>query len=416
MNTQKIIGNSTPMVNLKKEIDVIAKSNVTVLISGETGTGKELVAQRIHMKSQRAKGPFVAINIASLNDNIVESELFGHKKGSFTGANTERKGLFREADGGTLFLDEIGDISPTMQVKLLRVLQEKEVCPVGSNIPVPVDVRVVVATHKNLFSMAESGKFRADLFYRLNVFPLHIPALRDRDEDVWELYEYFVNNYLKKENRPNTVLDGSLKDNIMSWHWPGNVRELQNVAHSTVLRSISEVISCNELPFTFIKNLNTFVKCNEMTSGSISSFSSTTKIKKELLQTEKNVTDYDENSKIKKNKILVTIKKVNGNKTKAAKILNMSRTTLYKQLGILQENNNSISTSKPSLNSMDTRKGYDDKYKIKKNEIRITLEKVNGNKTKAAEILNISRATLYKRLDIIEDERSIEKHVLSGLF
>ena len=233
----EILGDSDAIRKVLAEIAEVAPTEATVLISGETGTGKELVAQAIHGASARREGSFVAVNCAAIPANLIESELFGHEKGAFTGATAKRRGRFALADGGTLFLDEIGELSPELQIKLLRVLQEREFVPVGGSLTVKVDVRVLAATHRNLARELKEGGFREDLFYRLNVFPLHLPPLRERGDDVVLLAESFAKLYASRLDRPISPLDRGQKDRLKAYDWPGNVRELQNVIERAVITS-----------------------------------------------------------------------------------------------------------------------------------------------------------------------------------
>jgi transcriptional regulator with PAS, ATPase and Fis domain len=224
-----MIGKSKPMQNLYALLDKIKGADSTVLIQGENGTGKELIAKAIHYNSLRKDKPFVIQNCSAFNDNLLESELFGHVKGSFTGAIRDKKGLFEMADKGTFFLDEIGDTSPTMQVKLLRVLQEGTFIPVGAVESRRVDVRIIAATNRNLKEMVEQGTFREDLYYRLNVINIHVPALRDRKEDIPFLAEYFMNkSQADNGGAPKKVLTKRALEKLYDYAWPGNVRELQN--------------------------------------------------------------------------------------------------------------------------------------------------------------------------------------------
>ncbi|MEW8014327.1 MAG: nif-specific transcriptional activator NifA [Candidatus Sedimenticola endophacoides] len=222
-----MVGHSRPMRMIFEQVRQVAKWNTTVLIRGESGTGKELIANAIHYNSPRANGPFIKLNCAALPDNLLESELFGHEKGAFTGAVSQRKGRFEQADGGTIFLDEIGEITPAFQAKLLRVLQEGELERVGGSKTISVDVRVVAATNKDLESEVREGSFREDLYYRLNVMPIFPPTLRDRKEDIPDLARFLVNKISKNQGRELTVDDGALAV-LMQHDWPGNVRELEN--------------------------------------------------------------------------------------------------------------------------------------------------------------------------------------------
>lgn len=245
-----IIGNSKPMQEVYSLIGRVSQSDTTVLILGESGTGKELVAHAIHYNSIRAAKPFVKVNCAALPETIIESELFGHEKGAFTGAIAERKGRFELAHGGTIFLDEIGDLTFHTQVKILRVLQEKEFERVGGTETIKTDVRIIAATHRNLESLVKEGKFRHDLYYRLNVFPIHIPPLRDRREDILLLADYFVEKYSKAHGKAVLRISTPAIDMLMSYHWPGNIRELENCIERAVLFSDDGAIHGYHMPPT----------------------------------------------------------------------------------------------------------------------------------------------------------------------
>lgn len=223
-----IIGLSRDINELRSLIKVVGPSDATVLISGDSGTGKELVAQALHGCSSRSKGPFIPVNCGAIPRELLESELFGHRKGSFTGAITDRKGRFELANGGTLFLDEIGDMSMDLQVKLLRVLQERTIDPVGSQHGIPIDVRVIAATHKNIEGLIQKGDFREDLYYRLNVMPMEIISLRERREDIAVLFEHFASQHKRDDQAPITLHEKSL-ELLLQYDWPGNVRELSNL-------------------------------------------------------------------------------------------------------------------------------------------------------------------------------------------
>jgi Nif-specific regulatory protein len=245
---ENIVGNSKAMIEVYGLIEQVADTPTTVLITGESGTGKELVAHAIHYNSSRRNAPFVRVNCGALPENIVESELFGHEKGSFTGATQQRKGRFEQADGGTIFLDEVGELSPATQVKLLRVLQERELERVGGNRTIKVDVRVITATSQNLEAMIESGRFRLDLYYRLNVFPILMPPLRDRGSDVLALADHFVAHYNRVHGRSVRRIATSAIDMLTAYHWPGNVRELENCIERAVLLANESVLHGHHLP------------------------------------------------------------------------------------------------------------------------------------------------------------------------
>jgi Nif-specific regulatory protein len=238
------------MLEVYSLINKIAKTKTTILILGESGVGKELVAKAIHYNSINANGPFVMFNCAALPESIIESELFGHEKGAFTGADKTRKGRFEEADGGTIFLDEIGELSLPMQAKLLRVLQERTFERVGENRPIKVDIRVIAATNKDLLKMVKEGTFREDLFYRLNVFPIMLPPLRDRGSDIIILAEHFVSHFVKQFNKEIKRISTPVQEMLLAYSWPGNVRELENVIERAVILSEDNVIHGYNLPLS----------------------------------------------------------------------------------------------------------------------------------------------------------------------
>lgn len=245
-----IIGRSKVIQEVLRLIDQVADTNTTVLIHGETGTGKELVARAIHENSRRYQKPIVQVNCAAMPDTLLESELFGHEKGAFTGAIMRRRGRFEEAQGGSIFLDEIGELSPIAQAKLLRVLQDREFQILGSSRTVKVDVRVIAATNKDLEKEVAMGTFRSDLFYRLNVFPIFLPPLRERGPDILLLADYFVLKYAKEFGKDVKRISTSAIDLLMSYHWPGNVRELENCIERAVLLATGDAVDAWQLPPT----------------------------------------------------------------------------------------------------------------------------------------------------------------------
>jgi formate hydrogenlyase transcriptional activator len=232
---EEIVGSSKPIRNLLKQVEKVAPSDSTVLILGETGTGKELIALALHRRSKRANRPFIRVNCAAIPQSLIASELFGHERGAFTGALQRRVGRFEAADGGTLFLDEVGELPMETQIALLRVLQEKEFERVGSNHPFSVDVRVIAATNRDLRAAVAAGTFRADLFYRLNVFPIAVPSLRERADDVPLLVEYFVARYSKESGKSIRHIGRQTLEYLRGYHWPGNIRELQNIVERAVI-------------------------------------------------------------------------------------------------------------------------------------------------------------------------------------
>jgi Nif-specific regulatory protein len=236
------------MAPVYEMIDQVAKSDATVLIRGESGTGKELIAQAVHYGSKRTAGPFVRVNCAALPEGLIESELFGHEKGAFSGAVAQRAGRFERASGGTIFLDEIGDLTPAVQVRLLRVLQEREFERVGGTKVLTTDVRVVTATNRPLEKDMDDGRFRADLYYRLNVFPILVPPLRDRRTDIILLADHFFEKYNERHGKSISRLSTPAIDLLMAYHWPGNVRELENAMERAVLLADGDVIHARLLP------------------------------------------------------------------------------------------------------------------------------------------------------------------------
>lgn len=245
---RSLIGGSTAIKKIYEMIYKLAKVETAVLVRGESGTGKELVARALHYNSQRKRGPFVALNCAAIPEALIESELFGYEKGAFTGAEKRKIGKFQYAQGGTLFLDEIGDISSSMQVRLLRVLQEKEYTPVGSNKEIKTDVRIVAATNRPLEALIAEGKFRADLFYRLNILPINLPPLRARPSDVPMLVSYMLEKFNKKHQRSIQAIAPAALNYLSLYQWPGNIRELENVIEHAFILENSATIQVGSLP------------------------------------------------------------------------------------------------------------------------------------------------------------------------
>ena len=245
-----IIGTSKAMRDVYSLIQTVLDNKTTVLIRGESGVGKELVAQAIHYNSTRADQSFIKVNCASLPENLIESELFGHEKGSFTGAVASRKGRFEAADKGTIFLDEIGDFPLSTQIKLLRVIQEREFERIGSTVPIKVDVRIICATNQPLEKLVEEGKFRHDLYYRINVFPIYVPALRERKNDILLLANHFIEKYSNSNSKEIKRISSEAIDMLINYHWPGNVRELENYIERAVILSNDGVIRGHNLPPT----------------------------------------------------------------------------------------------------------------------------------------------------------------------
>ncbi|MBN2192414.1 MAG: sigma-54-dependent Fis family transcriptional regulator [Polyangiaceae bacterium] len=243
-----IVGSSKPLADVFAMVESVAPTDVTVLVTGESGTGKELVARAIHTRSHRASRPFIAINCAALAESVLESELFGHVRGAFTGAVVSRRGLFEEASGGTLFLDEVGELAPATQVRLLRVLQEGEIRPLGANDSRRVDVRIIAATHRDLANEVQQGAFRQDLFYRLNVVSLKLPPLRERRQDLPALVHHFIKKAAVRFDRAVTKIDPEALERILACAWPGNVRELENAIERAVVLARGDTITPELLP------------------------------------------------------------------------------------------------------------------------------------------------------------------------
>ena len=240
---QDLVGKSPQMLRVYETIQMVAKNELTVLITGESGTGKDLTARAIHALSNRSKRPFIAVNCPTVPEQILESELFGYKKGAFTHATRDKKGLFQEANRGTIFLDEIGDITPTIQTKLLRVLQEKEIKPLGDARPIQVDVRIIASTNQPLAAKIKSGEFREDFFYRLNVLPIHLPPLRERPSDIPLIANHLLEKHCAKLNKPSKHFSSELMDALVSRRWDGNVREMENMIMQGILFSAGDEIS-----------------------------------------------------------------------------------------------------------------------------------------------------------------------------
>jgi len=248
-----MLGDSVPMQALRQQIDFAAPTNGRILIFGENGTGKELVAHLLHLRSQRRDLPFVEMNCAAIPEELIESELFGHVKGSFTGASEDKEGKFSQADGGTLFLDEVGDMSPKTQAKVLRVLEEQRFTPVGGNASMKVDVRVIASTNKILEKEVELGNFREDLYYRLNVIPFQIPSLRERREDIPVLIKYFLDDFAQRYGRKPPTLTPKAMECLESYSWPGNVRELRNIMERFIIMYPHRRIDVFELPEAILR-------------------------------------------------------------------------------------------------------------------------------------------------------------------
>lgn len=305
-----IIGNSSCMQKVFKSITKASRLKTTILLNGETGTGKELVARAIHYSSKQSSAPFIAVNCGGIPESLLESELFGYMKGAFTGAQETRGGFFHAADGGTIFLDEIHNTSLSMQAKLLRVLQEKEINMIGSNKAQKINLRVIAAANVDLLMLVKKGLFREDLYYRLNIIPIQIPPLKERDGDIQLLIHFFMKKYSSELGIEIPTLSDHLINTLLSYDWPGNVRELENIIHRLVVMNDESVIDVTELPSMMRYSVNMQSNLN-----------------KSLKQVELE-------------HLILVLAHTKGNKSKAADILGIDRKTLREKMKVINENHN----------------------------------------------------------------------------
>ena len=309
---ENFVGDSKAIQDVFELIEKVADTDSTVLITGESGTGKELIAKAIHYNSYRKDNPMVVINCGAIPEELLESELFGHEKGAFTGAHKSRIGRFELANGGTIFLDEIGDMSPNLQVKLLRVLQEQKFERVGSTRTITVDIRVIAATNKDLFTAVKEGKFREDLYYRLNVIPIKVPPLRDRKSDIPLLVEFSVRKFNKEKQKRIKGLTSEAMETILQYDWPGNVRELENMVERVVILANGDEVGLDDVPETIRVAVQKMEPAEALPKGGI--------------RFDHAVEEYE------KKLILQALDETNWVKTKAAKLLKMNRTTLIEKM------------------------------------------------------------------------------------
>jgi DNA-binding NtrC family response regulator len=305
----ELIGQSPPMRKLIDQLERIADTETSILITGETGTGKELVAQALHRRSRRHKGPFVAVNCAALPGALLESELFGHKSGAFTDAKTERKGLFFQANGGTLFFDEIGDFPLALQPKLLRSLEERCVRPIGGTSEIAFDVRIIAATNRDIETAVEEGRFREDLYYRINVIQIALPPLRERGTDILLLAQHFVEQFAIRSDNQIAGISDTASEKLLNYTWPGNIRELRNTIERAVVLTRYEKISVDDLP----EKIRDY-KTSHILIGS------------------DNPSELVPIQEVERRYILHVLQTVGGNKTLAARVLGLDRKTLYRKL------------------------------------------------------------------------------------
>ncbi|MBU1099089.1 MAG: sigma-54 dependent transcriptional regulator [Bacteroidetes bacterium] len=302
---ENLIGKSTSMKKVFELIGKVAPTNSNVLIMGKSGTGKELAAKAIHYHSKRKDGIFLPINCGAISENLIESELFGHKKGSFTGATDDKQGLFKVAEGGTLFLDEIGDLPLNLQVKLLRALEEKQFLPVGGTKPIKIDVRILAATNQDLFEKAQNGLFREDLYYRLNVVEIKLPSLSERCDDIPLLANHFIEKYCKEMSKNIIGIDNDAMKALMSHEWRGGVRELENIIERAIIFAHSDIITINDL--------------SDYVKGNVKNYTFPDSLKEAIKDFEKE-------------HILKVIEKFDYNKDEAANALNIGLSSLYRKM------------------------------------------------------------------------------------
>jgi transcriptional regulator with PAS, ATPase and Fis domain len=295
------------MQRIFEMIKIVADTESTVLITGNSGTGKELVARAIHFNSKRKNKPFLAVNCGAISENLIESELFGHKRGAFTGAFADKEGYLKAADGGTLFLDEISEMPLQLQVKLLRVIQEKECTPVGTTYSIPINVRFLASTNRNLEQEIKDGKFREDLYYRLNVIEINIPSLKDRKDDIPFLVDHFINKYRVEMRRKVKGIDNVALNALLNYDWKGEVRELENVIERAVIFAKDELIGVRDLPI-YLQSTKDFIIPDK--AGSLDDF-----IKK-----------------VEKEYIFKALENNNNDKEKVAKLLDLGLSTLYRKI------------------------------------------------------------------------------------
>ena len=309
---ENFVGDSKPIQEVFELIEKVADTDSTVLITGQSGTGKELIAKAIHYNSNRRDNPMVVINCGAIPEELLESELFGHEKGAFTGAHKSRVGRFELANGGTIFLDEIGDMSPNLQVKLLRVLQEQKFERVGSTRTITVDIRVIAATNQDLFTAVKEGKFREDLYYRLNVIPIKVPPLKERKSDIPLLVKFFVQKFNQEKQKQIKNVTQDAVETLLQYDWPGNVRELENMVERVVILAGAEEVGLDDIPDSIRHEVRSVGPIEALPKGGI--------------RFDRAIEEYE------KKLILQALNETNWVKTKAAKLLKMNRTTLIEKM------------------------------------------------------------------------------------
>ncbi|RMG33170.1 MAG: PAS domain S-box protein [Planctomycetota bacterium] len=319
----KLIGRSVIMQEVFRRLRLAAQSDVTVFLSGESGTGKELAATAVHSLSNRRDRPFIAVNCSAIPETLLESELFGHVRGAFTGAVRDKIGMFQAADGGTLFLDEIGDLSPHLQLKLLRVLQERQIRRVGDERPIPIDVRLITATHRDLTELIREGRFREDFYYRIHVFEIHMPALRERREDIPLLVEHFMREFSETYGKPIRSLARDALQRLMEYHWPGNVRQLRNAIEHAFVVAQGSAITLFDLP----PEIRT-PSALSPTSPGAGNRARTAAASRATAPASRPFTAQETEER---ERIRAALQRTGGNKTAAARLLGISRVTMWKK-------------------------------------------------------------------------------------
>ncbi len=307
-NEQTMIGNSPLMQEIKRFIERAGATESNVLVTGETGTGKELVAHQIYQNSARARRPFVSINCTAIPDNLLESELFGHERGSFTGADSLKEGRLKQADGGTVFFDEIGDMSLYHQAKILRVIENKEIQRLGGKGNIPLNIRIIAATNQDLYQMVAEGTFRKDLYYRLNVANIHLPPLRERKEDIPDLLKLYISKLNSSNGKDVDGLTRESLESMLDYDWPGNIREIKNILESAFINNYTSMITLDDLPVSFQKRVSDAKRLNVS----------------------------------EKDRLLSALLTTNWNKSQAAKKLSWSRMTLYRKISKYRLNKNAV--------------------------------------------------------------------------
>jgi two-component system nitrogen regulation response regulator GlnG len=390
-DSHAIIGHCHAMQEVYKAIGIVASQDVTVLIRGESGTGKELVARALYQYSDRVKGPFLAVNCAAIPESLLESELFGHERGAFTGADRKRIGKFEQCRGGTLFLDEIGDMSPVLQSKLLRVLQEKQFERVGGNDTITTDVRVIAATNRNLERMVSDEQFRSDLYYRLNGFSIHLPPLREREGDLELLVDHFRKLACRDLTKSVREVSRQAMDGLRRYSWPGNIRELQNVIRQAILKSTGPVLLPDFLPDTLDETTEPDRGLADYKEADLDSVLD--RLVAKHLDGRSSQLYNDVIGRVEQRLVFHALERAGGDKIEAARLLGVNP-TLFRSKAALDLMDLAAEDQK---NAMLIRPGMTID-EIEKEAIRLALEQTQGSRKEAAKLLGISTRTMHRRL------------------